>query len=158
MTSTQEGIVLTPENMLLELLVNRMEHFEKMRYLSDEEQAKAVAECERQCQDADGELNMEKLKDFYCRATGKEPDEVSFRDEPTRRSVHEILDSPFMRGAKKISGAQILAEIKREAFTRLEVYPAWVKEGRISERTAQKRIAASVEAYKIVSWYFSDEN
>jgi len=158
MTTTLEGIILTPENMLLELLINRMEHFEKMRYLSDEDQAKAVSECERQCRDENGELNMRKLKDMYCRCLGKEPNEVSFI-EPRQRTVQEILKSDFMQGANdKIAPEHLLAEIKREAFTRLEVYPGWVEAKRISKATAQRRILASVRAYEIVSWYFGDEN
>ena len=46
--------------------------------------------------------------------------------------------------------AEILTELRRELATRRRVYPEWVRAGKLSQRTADHRLAAIASAIALI--------
>ena len=46
--------------------------------------------------------------------------------------------------------AEILTELRRELATRHRVYPEWVRAGKLSQRTADHRLAAIASAIALI--------
>jgi len=49
-----------------------------------------------------------------------------------------------------LTQAEILTELRRELATRHRVYPDWIRAGKLSQRTADHRIAAIAEAIALI--------
>ena len=49
-----------------------------------------------------------------------------------------------------MNNAEILTELRRELATRHRVYPDWVRAGKLSQRTADHRIAAIAGAIALI--------
>ncbi len=54
--------------------------------------------------------------------------------------------------------AEILQEIGRELAKRRDVFPRWVKEGKLSQKLADERINRLQAAYEYIMWHMPDDS